>query len=629
VPAGEWEGKTDYGEWIRTSAEIPLDTYDQFRGRFNPVKFDADKWVRMAKDAGMKYIVITSKHHDGFCMFDTKQTDFCIMNTPFHSDPMKDLSDACHKYGLEFCFYYSIMDWHHPDYLPRRNWETNRPVAGADFRKYVDYMKAELKELLTNYGKIGVLWFDGSWEGTWNEKFGKEIYTYCRSLQPGLIINNRVGAGRMDIEGLTKDGVSGGDFGTPEQQIPATGLPGVDWETCMTMNDHWGYNKNDKNFKSAKDILHMIADIASKGGNYLLNVGPTREGLIPPESIERLKTVGSWMNANGEAIYQTKASPFRSLDFGKCTRKEISGGVRLYLHIFDWPETGSILVPGVLNEPVNAYILEDEKQTSLKIIRSEDALVIKLPPQMPDTNNTVVVLDLKGKLDITDPPQILSDFDFFMDSLQVRLKSNRENVQIRYTTDQSGPDSKSQVYTRPIRIRKSIMVAARCYRDGKPVSGVSTRIIRKIEGNPATKLVNPLQGITYRYYEGNWDSVPDFNKLKPLKEGTLDNFSLAPKIAKEFYGFSFKGYFLIPSDDMYAFSVSSDDGSSLWIDNKKVVTNDGLHAMQEAEGAVGLKKGYHEFRVDYFNKTGDEGLTVSYRTATLKKRIVSPELLAH
>jgi alpha-L-fucosidase len=376
----------------------------------------------------------------------------------------------------------------------------------------------------------------------------------------------RVGAGRMDMEGLRKkEGFFGGDFGTPEQQIPATGLPGVDWETCMTMNDHWGYNKKDKNFKSSKDIdPDDCADIASKGGNYLLNVGPTSEGLIPPESIERLRTVGEWMKVNGEAIYETKASPFHSLDWGKCTRKEIPGGVRLYLHIFNWPETGSLAVPGVLNEPLNAYFLADANHSSLTVSRSEDALMIKLPSQIPDSVNTVVVLDLKGNLDITDPPQILSDFDVFVDTLQVRLKSERENVQIRYTTDQSGPDLKSKLYTGPFSTGKSIMVAARCYRDGKPVSGVSTRIIRKIEANPAVNLAKPVPGIVYSYYEGTWDSVPDFDKLKPLKEGTLGNFSLDQKKIKEFYGFRFKGYILIPSDDMYAFYISSDDGSTFY-----------------------------------------------------------------
>ncbi|MCX6282780.1 MAG: alpha-L-fucosidase, partial [Bacteroidetes bacterium] len=164
VPAGIWKGKTGYGEWIRTSAEIPLETYDEFRSGFNPTGFNADEWVKAARDAGMKYIVITSKHHDGFCMFDTKQTDFNIMKTPFQRDPMKELAAACQKYGLKFCFYYSIMDWHHPDYLPRREWEKDRPAGDADYNKYVAYMKAELKELLTQYGNIGVLWFDGEWE---------------------------------------------------------------------------------------------------------------------------------------------------------------------------------------------------------------------------------------------------------------------------------------------------------------------------------------------------------------------------------------------------------------------------------------------------------------------------------
>ncbi len=629
VPAGVWNGQTGYGEWIRTSAEIPIDTYDQFRTRFNPVKFNADEWVKMAKDAGVKYIVITSKHHDGFCMFDTKQTDFNIMNTPFHHDPMKDLTDACHKYGLKFCFYYSIMDWHHPDYLPRRSWEKDRPVTGAEFGKYVEYMKAELKELLTNYGPIGALWFDGEWENNWNEKLGKEIYTWCRSLQPDIIINNRVGAGRLDMEGLTKEGAFGGDFGTPEQEIPATGMPGVDWETCMTMNDHWGYNKSDKNFKPAKELLRMIADIASKGGNYLLNVGPTSEGLIPPESIDRMRSIGKWMSINGESIYGTQASPFRSLEWGRCTRKEIPGGVRLYLHVFQWPGTHKLVVSGVLNEPLKAYLLADANQTPLNVTRSEDALVISLPPDMPDTTNTVVVLDLKGKLDLIESPRILSDFDSFVDKLQVRLKCDRENVQIHYTIDRSDPGVDSPVYTGPFLVRNSVTIAARCFRAGKPVSGITTRIYKKVEPLKVIKVVKPVPGIQYSYYEGNWDSIPDFKQLKPVKKGTLNNFSLNPMVSKEYMGFSFSGHISVPANDIYSFFLDSDDGSILWIDGKKVVNNDGLHSMKEVGGEVGLAKGYHEIRVDYFNKTGDYGLTLSIHSLQMKKQPVPANMLFH
>jgi len=629
VPAGEWEGKTGYGEWIRTSAEIPLDTYDHFREQFNPVKFNADEWVRMAKDAGMKYIVITSKHHDGFCMFDSKQTEFNIMNTPFHHDPMKDLADACHKYGLKFCFYYSIMDWHHPDYVPRRNWEKNRPVEGADFRKYVDYMKAELKELLTNYGEIGVLWFDGEWEKNWNEKFGKEIYDWCRSLQPNLIINNRVGAGRMDMEGLTREGNFGGDFGTPEQEIPATGLPGVDWETCMTMNDHWGYNKNDKNFKSAEELIRMIADIASKGGNYLLNVGPTSEGLIPPESINRLSAVGAWMKANGESIYETQSSPFPTPAWGRCTRKDIPGGVRLYLQVFNWPQSRNLILPGILNKPSKAYLLADAGQSHLGIVRQEDALLISLPGHAPDPVNSVIVLDLVGNLDYTEPPVIVSEFDSFVDFLNVKLGSDHKKVVIRYSIDGGVCDNKSPVYSHPLALKKTTIVSARCFRDDKPVSGITTREFSKKEPDPGIKTGNLLPGIKYQYFLGDWDSVPDFNKLKPVKAGILENFTLNTKDTTEYYGFCFDGYILVPASDIYVFSTNSDDGSLLWIDGKKLVDNDALHPAMEVESGVALGKGYHKIHVGYFNKTGLDGLTVSIRSPGMKKQPVPDKMLFH
>jgi alpha-L-fucosidase len=397
VPAGEWNGKTNYGEWIRNNARIPLPVYDKFLGRFNPVKFNADEWVRMAKDAGMKYIVITSKHHDGFALFNSQVSEFDVMATPFKRDILKELAEACRRQGgIRLCFYHSIMDWHHPDYLPRRDWETDRPAAGANFERYIQYMKAQLKELITNYGPIGVLWFDGEWEATWTEAYGRDLYRYVRSLQPDIIINNRVGASRSGMEGFSQDKESAGDFGTPEQQIPATGVPGLDWETCMTMNNNWGYNSRDKNFKSTQSLIRMLADIASKGGNYLLNVGPTAEGVFPPESVERLKAIGAWMAANGESIYGTQASPFKTLAWGRCTLKAVDGGARLYLHVFDWPADGKLLVPGIFNTPKKAFLLSDPKNTALNVSRKEDSLVISVPAACPDANDAVVVLEIAG-----------------------------------------------------------------------------------------------------------------------------------------------------------------------------------------------------------------------------------------
>ena len=344
IPAGAWNGRTDYGEWIRNNAQIPIDVYDRFQGQFNPTKFDPDAWVRMAKQAGMKYIVITTKHHDGFALFDSKGTAWDVMGTPYGRDVIAQLADACRRGGIRLGLYYSIMDWHHPDYLPRRDWElVSRPEAGADFERYVAFMKGQLKELLANYGPIDILWFDGQWEKTWNPARGRDLYDYVRSLQPSILVNNRLG-----------DGV--GDFGTPEQEIPATGLPnGAAWETCMTMNGNWGYNRADKAFKPTDVLVRNLVDIASKGGNLLLNVGPTAEGEFPPESVARLKELGFFMRYAGDSIYGTSASPFPALPWGRCTQRRLDANTtRLYLHVLSRPEDGRLIVPGLLNDVLQA-----------------------------------------------------------------------------------------------------------------------------------------------------------------------------------------------------------------------------------------------------------------------------------
>src|SRR5262245_39106652 len=190
IPAGTWNGETDHGEWIMNTAHIPVERYEKFREQFNPTKFDADRWVALAKRAGVKYITITTKHHDGFGLFDSKLTDYDVMSTPFKRDIMKELSEACRNAGLRMCWYHSIMDWHHPDYLPRRDWET-RPTEGADFERYVAYMKGQIRELLTLYGPIGVMWFDGQWEGTWTHARALDLERHIRGLQPSVSINNR------------------------------------------------------------------------------------------------------------------------------------------------------------------------------------------------------------------------------------------------------------------------------------------------------------------------------------------------------------------------------------------------------------------------------------------------------
>ena len=628
VPAGEWDGKTEYGEWIRTSARIPLSTYDRFVGQFNPTSFDASAWVRMAKDAGMKYIVITSKHHDGFCLFDSKETDFDVMSTPFRRDIMKELSEACRKEGLTMCWYHSIMDWHHPDYLPRREWEKDRPTQGADFDRYVGYMKRQLRELLTNYGEIGVLWFDGEWESTWNTARGKDLYEYVRGLQPQIIVNNRVGAARSGMEGLTKEGEFGGDFGTPEQQIPATGLPGVDWETCMTMNDHWGYNRADQNWKSSKELVRMLADIASKGGNFLLNVGPTAEGLFPQASVERLAVMGRWMKANGDAIHGTSASPFRSLPWGRCTQRATPEGATLYLHVFDWPTDGKLRVPGLFNQVRMAYLLADASRTPLAAVRQEDAVVVSLPPAAPDSLNSVVVLELKGKADVSDPPKIDTTYTVFIDQISVGVTTDRENVVIRYTTDGSVPTASSSVLTGPVTLKASSTVRARAFRGTSPVSDASEARFTKVVPQPSVRAeVQP--GLRYAYVEGEWDRLPDFSALAPKAEGVLPAPTLDLMRSHEYYGVVFSGYINVPAEGVYSFFLASDDGSRMMVDEQILIDNDGLHGLEQKRGVAALEKGLHPVRIEYFNKTGGEELSVFWTGPGIRMEAVPASAFFH
>lgn len=399
VPAGIWKGKPikGIGEWIMETEKIPVSEYELLAPRFHPLKFDAKEWVRVAKDAGMKYIVITSKHHDGFAMWRTGMSSWGIHRTPFPRDPLKELAAACNAAGLKFCFYHSIMDWHHADWGTRRAWhdtETGTP----DMDRYVAYMKGQLKELLTGYGPIGIVWFDGEWEKPWTHERGVDLYNFCRNLQPKTIVNNRVGKGRSGMGGMDK-GQGVGDYGTPEQEIPATGFgPGVSWESCMTMNNTWGYRSDDHNWKSPEVLVRNLVDCASKGGNYLLNVGPTSEGLIPDASVERLAAVGRWMKVNREAIYGTQASPFKKLDWGRCTRKVSGKETTLYLHVFDWPGDGKLLVPGLKNIPHRAYLLADKRKQALACSVESNGLIVSVPSVSPGEFSSTVVLKLRGEL---------------------------------------------------------------------------------------------------------------------------------------------------------------------------------------------------------------------------------------
>lgn len=400
IPAGEWKGKTfppGGGEWIMNTANVPVEEYQRLARQFNPTKYNPAAWVRLAKAAGVKYIVITSKHHDGFCLFDTKGTDYNVVKaTPYGKDLLKPLAQECRKQGIRFCTYYSIMDWHHPAQF-RANEKGYNPTRIHPERKaeYLAFMQGQFKELLDG-PKPDVLWFDGEWLDWWKEEDAVAVSDYLHQLKPSIIINNRLGTGRQGMQGLNKgDRQYVGDFGTPEQEIPKTGLPGVDWETCMTMNDTWGFRKDDQNWKSTEQLVRQLIDTASKGGNYLLNVGPTAEGEIPAASVERLEGMGKWMAVNSEAIYGTSASPFPTLDWGRCTQKP----GRLYLHVFEWPK-GELVIPGLKNQVEKAYLLADPGQKPLEVTAGNRGVVVKLPEKAPDPVASVVVLTIEGPVEL-------------------------------------------------------------------------------------------------------------------------------------------------------------------------------------------------------------------------------------
>jgi len=626
IPAGTWEDETRHAEWIRTTAQIPLETYDQFVHEFNPVNFDADAWCAMANDAGMGYVVITSKHHDGFCLFESEHTEFDIMSTPFQRDIMQELAEAAPRHDVKMCWYHSIMDWHHPDYLPRRGWEKDRSADGADMQRYRTYLHSQVTELLTNYGPIGVMWFDGEWESTWRGAYGKELYELCTTLQPNVIVNNRLGA-RGGMSGLTgMDGYAGGyggDYMTPEQEIPDAVDKGIDWETCMTMNDRWGYNIHDKNFKSTTDLLRKLSDITSKSGNFLLNVGPKPDGTFPDESIQRLAEIGDWMDVHGESIHGTIGSPFQELPWGRATQKfhhdnHINAST-IYLHVFDWPEDGTLVVPGLAGDILHAKILGgDEVPFTMGI----GEVSISVPHETPNEHVSVIALEVKGKPVVYEKPKVSTLANEFVSTLEVTLSVESEELDIRYWFNNN---RNLCTYIDPIVLDETTTIHAQTFDGRKSVSPIVSTTFRKVTPWTSTDIRDVKEGVTLNTYEGVWDELPNFSTLTPTSVSRVAELIEAPE--QEHVARVFEGYVRVDENAMYEFALSSDDGSRLLIDENVVVDNDGLHGTQEKRGSAPLAKGLHRFRLEWFNKEGGASLQLKMGLLGAELRPIPPTSL--
>ncbi|MES1215515.1 MAG: alpha-L-fucosidase [Bacteroidota bacterium] len=364
--------------WSRYN-QVPVEDYDNLYKEFNPSLFNADAWVKAAKDAGMKYLTITSKHHDGFCLWPTAYSTYNISNSPFKRDIVGELATACKKQGIAFCIYFTILDWHDNDYPIHSSIDSTKNTTG-NMNRFVTRIKNELQEIITHYHPY-MLWFDGNWEKPWTKEYGEEVYRYIKSLDKNVIVNNRLGKGKHTE--FTAESV--GDYITPEQKVGELNMD-TPWESCITICNQWAWKPNDK-MKSLKECVQTLVKTAAGNGNLLFNVGPMLDGRMEARQVDRLKEMGNWLSKYGSSIYGTKGGPFKPNETYATTRK----GNKIFLHVFE-KTSNTLELPSLPDIKITkAYFMNG---ASVSFLQNQEKIEINLPASLPDTVSSVIVLEL-------------------------------------------------------------------------------------------------------------------------------------------------------------------------------------------------------------------------------------------
>lgn len=622
---GVWKGTflPGWSEWMLNRLRIPPAEYQaELVPRFDPADFDAAAWVRAARDAGMGYMVITAKHHEGFAIWRSEASALDVEATRFGKpaeeggrgrDPLKELADAAAADRMPLGVYYSLLDWSHPDYLPRRPWES-RSAEGADYSRYTDFMSAQVRELLGGaYGKVAILWGDGDWEHGMAEHRSDAIVAMARTLQPGILVNDRW--------------AQPGDYATPENKIPEAAL-GRPWETCMTLNDSWGYARDDRNFKPASAVTAMLVECVSKGGNFLLNVGPTGRGTIDGRTLGVLREVGQWMRTYGESVRGCGAAPLPKPEWGRITwRASPDGSATAYLHVQEGSHGAGadLRLPGVLDLPSRVRVLGEQGTTRALAERDGADTLIRIvaePAGPAQATAPVIAAHWDSAPSIARPPRIVGDARIFIDSTQVAFDPVSPSCEIRVTLDGSAPNMSSPRAApgrdgRPcVSVRDTCTLRAVTFWSGNPVGSETQATFTRVEPLAPIARAETSPGLAVRLLEGTFERVPSRETL--AGEGSawradVPDVRLPEDRPAEAFALLLTGFVDVSRAGIYRFGISSDDGSILEIDSTVVVDHDGPHGATERTGDIALGAGRHRISVRFFEATGSEALSLRWR----------------